>query len=743
MNQSKEDSEKPAAGMTRRKFIRTTAAGVAGLSLITIGGLTFRTLRRKPIPGPPEHVREVNSICGLCVNKCGFRARVEDGVIAKLDPNLLYPKSRGMLCAKGNAGIKVVYDPDRLKYPLIRDGERGSGKWRRAGWDEALDYIAQKLNDIREKHGPESVLFSSTEGFQEEFFISFAEAFGSPNMVRHPTLCLASVNNALYNTFGTTPTFDLKNARYVIIAGANRFESLLTPDSCDLIKNLATRKTHLIYLDPRYTKTASKATEYWPIRPGTDLAFILAMIHVIITEDLYEKDFVNTYCHGFEELKEHVLSWNYTPEWAVDECEIPAGDIRRIAREFASEAPRSVFYAGRRSSWYRNDTQMRRGISIVNALVGNWDKEGGMVPKRKLELGELLVFPPDEPGADRVDGLKKKYPLANQGDGVYSSLREAVLSGRPYPVKGWMIYKQDPIHAVSDSAKTIEMMKQMDLIVCIDIQPSDTAWLADVMLPEATYLERDDPLHGLPGIWPVIACRQKVIEPLFESKPNLWIMQQLAEKLDLAEYFDFTIEEILEEQVSPLPVSLEEVRRMGFYADDKGAVYGSTLNPDYRFRTKSGKIELYSMRYEENGYDPLPVYTPPNAIPPDRFRLVTGRNAYYTHASLQNNVWLHQLCPENRIWIHPRRARAMGIGDGDMVTIKSPVGKAHIKTFLTEGIREDSVFFVHGFGHTSRGLKTAYGIGASDQDLHMTGADEISGNMTFHETWVSIQKGAV
>jgi thiosulfate reductase/polysulfide reductase chain A len=668
---------------------------------------------------------------------------VDDGVIAKLDPNPLYPKSRGMLCAKGNAGIKVVYDPDRLKYPLIREGERGSGKWRRAGWDEALDYIAEKLTEIKEKYGPESVLFSSTEGFQEEFFISFAEAFGSPNMVRHPTLCLASVNNALFNTFGTTPAFDLKNARYVIIAGANRFESLLTPDSCDLIEGVATGKIHLIYLDPRYTKTASKAREYYAIRPGTDLAFILAMIHVLITEDLYDREFVETYCAGFEALKEHVLSHNYTPEWAAEECEIPAKDIRRIARDFASQAPRAVFYAGRRSSWYRNDTQMRRGIGIVNALVGNWDKEGGIVPKRKLEMGELLVFPPDEPEAERVDGLKKKYPLANQKDGVYSSLREAVLSGEPYPVKGWMIYKQDPLNGISESAKTIEMIKQMDLVVCIDIQPSDTAWMADVMLPEATYLERDDPLHGLPGIWPVIACRQKVIDPLFESKPNLWIMQQLAEKLDLGEYFDFTLEEMLEEQVDPLPVTLEEIRRLGFYADDRGAVYGKTLNPEYRFRTMSGKIELYATRYEEKGYDPLPVYSPPNAIAGDRFRLVTGRNAYYTHASLQNNIWLHQLCPENMIWIHPRRARSMGIGDGEMVTVKSPVGKVHLRTFLTEGIREDSVFFIHGFGHTSKGLKTAYGVGARDQDLHITSSDEISGNMAFHETWVSIQKGVV
>src|SRR5579864_9774849 len=229
-------------------------------------------------------------------------------------------------------------DPNRLKQPLIRSGARGEGKWRAASWDEAFDYTARKLSAIKEKYGPEGVLWSSTEAFAEIFFKNLGLAFGSPNIVRHPTLCLSSVNLAYSMTFGTVPSFDLLNANYVIMAGANRFEALITPDTMDLIDSTMNRKTRLICLDPRFTVTAAKADEWYPVKPGTDMAFVLAMLHVIVAEGRQDKEFVATYCQGFEQLAEHVKP--YTPEWAEKETEIPAGDIARIAREFSDAAPR-------------------------------------------------------------------------------------------------------------------------------------------------------------------------------------------------------------------------------------------------------------------------------------------------------------------------------------------------------------------------------------------------------------------
>jgi len=723
--------------MDRRKFLKVTAGGAAGAGVATSAFL-LTTAGEKPAPGVER--REVPTTCEMCVNKCSMIAVVENGVIKKLNPNPENPKSRGMLCARGNAGIQQVYDPSRLKRPLIRVGARGEGKWRPASWDEAFDFAAQKLSAVKEKYGPQGSLWSSTESFQESFFKSLGLAFGSPNVERHPTLCLASVNLAYSMTFGTMPSFDLQNAKYIIISGANRLESFITPDTMDLIQSATDRKARLIYLDPRFTVTASKADEWYPIKPGTDLAFILAMLHVIIGESRHDKEFVNTYTVGFDQLAEHVKA--FTPEWAELETEIPAKDIVRIAREFSDAAPRAVYYAGRRSSWYRDDFSMRRAQAILNAIVGSWDRQGGMVPNGKVELGELLFLPWDDPVAPRADEMDKNFPLAAKGDGAYLTLRENVLVGTPYPVKAWMVHKQDPMNMLPDQAKTIRMIEQMDFIGVIDIQMSDTAWYADVIFPESTFLERQDPVEVLPGIWPVVVMRQPVIQPLHDTKPTLEIVQGLAKRLHLSQYFDYTIEQWIHEQVKDLPVNLplEHLKQHGVYVPPGFPKYGSTLNPEHRFVTKSGKIELFSERLKDAGYDPLPVYQAPSQPPPGKLRLILGRRAYITQANSTNNPWLNSFQPENDLWLHPTAAANMGIQDGDKVEVSSSVGTVRLKSRVTQEIRPDCVFMLHGYGKRSKWQRLVYGVGAADAQILETAWDKVSGGAAFHETFVKVRK---
>ena len=607
--------------MNRRGFLKMATGGAVGAALLQTEACRVPLQQQKAAKDVVPRL-EIPTTCDMCVNKCSMIAIVEKGVLKKLNPNPENPKSKGMLCARGNAGIQQLYDTARIKHPMIRTGERGEGKWKVVGWDEALDFAAQKLSAIKEKYGPHGTLWSSSESFQEVFFRNLSQAFGSPNSVRHPTLCLASVNLAYSVTFGTVPSFDVQNARYIIMSGANRLESFITPDTMDLIDSTTERKARLIYLDPRFTKTAAKADEWYPIKPGTDLAFILAMLNVIISENRYNKEFVSTYCTGFEQLAEHVKQ--YTPDWAAEETQIPAKDIFRIAREFSDAAPRAIYYAGRRSSWSRDDFSMRRGQAILNAIVGNWDRQGGMVPNAKVELGELMFLPWDDPVAPRVDELDKNFPLAAKGDGVYLKLRENVLAGQPYPVKAWMIYKQDPMSAIPEQEKTLQMLRQMDFVGVIDIQMSDTAWYADVILPESTYLERLDPVEMLGGIRPVVLYRQPVVKPLHDTKPALEIVQGLAKRLNLSQYFDYTMEQWIAEQVKPLPMDLplDYMKKHGVYSPPQYPKYGSTLSPDHRFVTKSGKIELLSERLREAGYDPLPVYHQPSQVPEGKFRLV-------------------------------------------------------------------------------------------------------------------------
>jgi thiosulfate reductase/polysulfide reductase chain A len=716
--------------IARRKFVQIVGAGAAAAAEIGCGRRTEAVAQ----------TREVPTTCELCPNKCSVIAVVEDGVIRKLNPNPENPKSRGMLCARGNAGLLQVYDPARLKKPLIRAGARGEGKWREASWDEAFDYAASKLSAIKEKYGPQGTLWSSTEAFAEVFFKNLGLAFGSPNIVRHPTLCLASVNLAYSVTFGTVPSFDLLNANYVIMAGANRFESLITPDTMDLIDSAMNRKTRLICLDPRFTVTAAKADEWYPIKPGTDMALILAMLNVIIGEQRYDKDFVKTYCLGFDRLTEHVKQ--YTPEWAAKQTEIPAADIARIAREFSDAAPRALFYSGRRSSWYQNDFQMRRAQAILNAVVGNWDRMGGMVPNASVPLGEYLFLPWDDPQAPRVDELDTNFPLAAKGDGAYLKLRENVLAGKPYPVKGWMISKQDPMSALPEQGKTLRMLEQMDFVGVIDIQMSDTAWYADVVFPESTYLERLDPIEALPGIWPVAVLRQPVIKPLHDTKTCLEIAQGLAKRLGLSDYFDYTIEQWNDAIVKDLPLDkpLEYMRKHGVYAPPGGPKYGATLTPDHRFVTKSGKIEIFSDRLAEYGHDPLPVYQAPSEPPQGKFRLVIGRKAYYTHASTTTNPWLFDFAPHNRLWINPASARACGVADEDLVEVSSRAGAVRVRVKVSDEIRPDCVFMLHGFGKRSPWLKRVYNQGGSDAAILETAWDKVSGNAALHETFVKVRK---
>jgi len=723
--------------ITRRTFVSGAAAAAAAAAVAPHLGCANFLKKGRAVRGG---VREVATACEVCPNKCAVIAVVEDGVIRKLNPNPLSPKSQGMLCARGNAAVKAVYDPDRVKQPLIRAGRRGEGRWRAVSWDEAWDFSARKLAAIKDAHGPQGVMWSSTEGFQEEFFKNLGLAFGSPNILRHPTLCLASVNLAYSMTFGTVPSFDLRNANYVIISGANRFESIITPDTMDLVESTMNRKTRLVYLDPRFTVTASKADEWYPIKPGTDMAFILAMLHVIVGEGRYDKEFVSEFCYGFERLQSHVQ--RYTPEWAGAETEIPARNIVRIAREFSDAAPRAVYYAGRRSSWYSNDFQMRRAQAILNAVVGNWDREGGMVPNSKIALGELLYLPWDEPAAPRVDELETRFPLAAKGDGVFIQARENVLAGKPYPVKGWMVYKQDPMSALPDRGRTQAMLEQMDFVGVIDTQMSDTAWFADVVLPESTYLERLDPLHMLPGIWPVVTLRQQVIKPIHDTKPNLEIVQGLAKRLGLSDYFDYTIEQWVEAQANELPVPepLAYLKKHGVYAPPDAPFYGTTRKPGHRFLTKTGKIELYSDRLAEARHDPLPAYEPPVQPPPGAFRMILGRKATHTHANNTNNVWLHEFAPVNDLWIHPEPASRFGIATGDVVEVRSDAGVVTLKARVTQEIRPDCVFMLHGFGKKSRMQHLAYNVGACDADLLTSSMDRVSGNAAFHETFVRVRR---
>lgn len=723
--------------MSRRHFLGLGAAALGGLALSSI---PFSQVLAAPtgdshLP-PVKFDREVFTLCEQCVWRCGLRAKVLNGKVYKLDGNPNHPHSNGMLCPRGQAGIATLYDPDRLQFPMVRAGERGSGLWRRVSWDEALSYTAGKMQSIKEQFGAEAMIFSATHCLAQAQFENLLRAFGSPNYGTQRSLCFNAMIMAGLTTYGIQePDRDYNGAKYIIYAGRNLAESISNSETQDLIAAIA-RGVRVVLLDPRFTKTASKATEWLPIRPGTDLAFFLALLNVIIAEDLYNKDFCAKYTIGFDELAQAVK--DYTPEWAASKTEIPAATIRRIAREFASAAPHAFAHPNWRTSNFVNSFQAERAISILNAVVGNWGQPGGLQPsagENGVALGSVPQPSYPRVTALRLDGVPWKYPLVPMDIGVFQEIRDAVVAGKPYPAHGWFVYRQNPVASLPDRRKTLEAFSKLDLVVTVDTTMNDTAWFSDVVLPEASYLERYDPLSV---VGDAVFLRQPAVPPLAESKSGLWIFKELGTRLGLQDYFQYKDDEdYLRQVIQPLGISLEELKAKGYYRPPKGA----EANTDFKFDTPSGKIELSSSSLAKANFPAVPVWQEPPAPPADQFYLLTGKVAQHTQFGTQNNRLLHELFPKNTVWIHTQPASARGIKDGDWVFVESPVGKVKIQATVTEGIRPDCVFMTPGFGHLSKGNRTSYGQGASDSDLHVTYTDPASGGQALSQTFVKVYKG--
>jgi thiosulfate reductase / polysulfide reductase chain A len=773
--------------ISRRKFLGLSTGAIAGVMFAPqLNWITTAGAETKDYSILPEGTREyIASNCDMCVNKCGIIGEVINGKLHKLNPNPGHVKSRGMLCAKGNAGAALPYSPERLKKPLLRTGNRGEGKWKEISWDDAFKLIAKNLAELKEKYqNRSSVAFASTEGFQEEFYYYLVNSFGSLNTVRHSTLCLSSNIQGWSSVFGVFPDADLRNAEYIIMLGSDRAQALITPDSVDF-QRFKPKGQKLIVLDPRFTETSAKADRWYPVKPRTDQAFVLSLINVIISEDLYDHAFVETYTHGFEELKGLVS--DYTPEWAEAKCEIPAEDIRQIAREFAAHAPRSVIYPGRRSSFYPNEVYIRQTFAILAAICGCWDVKGGIVPKSSIKLSSPnITFPFFMQSKGRVDqgatNLVKdvipssvQCPMVGTGlpadscsflsekDGSWLSFREAVLQDNPYPVRGFFCFKQNPVQSVPNTQKTIKMLEKMEFICVIEQQMSDTAWYADLVLPHSTYLESWDPAHGLEGIEPIVAFRQPVIQPLFDTKtmfeisggiihemikiPSLWDDIDSADlesfKKDIVEgILDKPIHDYIKFQVSEYPGAYEALLKEGFFkpAGSKPR-YGSTRTPDFRFKTKTGKIELFNERYKDFGLFPFPKYCEPvGEARPGTYRFLVGRTAWNTHTSTQSNPYLWEIQKENTIWINTDEARKLGISQGDDVLVKSKISEQQIKAYVTEKIRPDCVFYVNGWGRRSPWMSRIYKTGASEADILEDVLDTISGSVCMHETFVTVKK---
>ena len=711
-------------GTSRREFIKISSVSAGSLAIVSPALGWMPGFFKNKEPGDDSKATRYPTYCEICFWKCaGWTYTNDEGKIWKIIGNEEDLLSNGRFCPRGTGGVGMYYDEDRLKTPLIRVNRRGKQEFRKATWDEAFEYIAEKMKKIAHKYGPESVaLFSHGSG--GKFLGHLLKAYGSDNITAPSyAQCRGPREVAFYTTFGhgmssPEPT-DIRDTSCLVLIGSHIGENMhngQVQEMSDAIDNKAT----IITVDPRFSTAASKSKYWLPIKPATDLALLLAWIHVIIYDNLYDPEYIKKYTYGFDELKNHVK--NMTPEWAYGITTIKPDLIRKTAHEMAEASPAVIVHPGRHVTWYGDDTQRLRAVAILNGLLGSWGKRGGFYIPDKIHVPE---FPsPKYPKLKRTwrDAYPDKYNLADST--IASGICDATIPTieRDFSFKGWIVNGTNLIETLPNRKNTLEAIESLELMVVIDTMPMEITGYADVILPECTYLERYDSIRATQHRFPQIALRMPAAEPRWDTKPDWWIAKQLGLKLGLDEYFQFEdIEEVLDWELKEMGSSLEEMQKIGVksFERESSDLYIAD-GEDYEFDTPTGKIELYSTLLAEEGFDPMPVYTAHPEPPSGFYRLIYGRAPMHTFSRTSNNPNLNDLMDENSVWINPKVATQWGIKNDQYIWLQNQdniISSFPVKARVTEKIRWDSVYIVHGFGHSNKRLTRAHGRGASDSQL--------------------------
>ena len=650
----------------------------------------------------------LKSVCRSCHGGCGTLLHVTDGRLTRVEGDRASPLNRGRLCPIGTSTLDLVYHPDRLHHPLRRTGARGEGKWQRISWDEALDEIATRLAAIKRDHGAEAIALGTGTGRHHIRWVSrFGHALGTPNWCEPGfAQCFHPRINTTILTFGDLPVNDFTGGtppQCILYWGHNPVNS--GPDGETRFNALEALASHpkVIVVDPRRTRLAKEADLWLQLRPGTDDALALAMLHTIITERLYDAPFVERWTHGFDALAERVRP--HSPEWAEPITWVPAAQIRAAARLYAQTRP-SMLEWGCAIEHTPNCVQTVRAISMLPALTGNVDVPGGWV----LGMHGLGRFPSlienlsPEASAKRLGADRFKL-LGGEGADLPAAhiptLLRAMREGVPYPVKAFLVFGNNTLTTYGNARQAREALLALDLLVVADLFMTPTAELADIVLPAASWPELDQ-LAGLPTVAANVVLAQQKAVRVGECKSDEEIFVELARKMNLPVGTE-SVDEVLASQLANgCGLTLAEIRDRGFYT----VPFRYRKHEDGGFRTPTGRIELYATRFAAMGYDPLPYYEEPPESPlatPDvarEFPLVLTSGAripFFFNSEHRQLANLRRAHPDPLVEIHPETAGRLGIVKGDWVWIETRRGRIRQKARITDEIDPRVVHVEHGW----------------------------------------------
>ncbi|MDJ0929094.1 MAG: molybdopterin-dependent oxidoreductase [Gammaproteobacteria bacterium] len=622
---------------------------------------------------------------------CGVYVEVTNGRVVKVSGDREHPISKGYCCKKGHAAVEMQYHPDRLKYPMRRVGERGDGKWERIGWDEALTYVAERLNAIKAESGAESVVFGHGTGRDfHRFVYRVSNLYGTPNVLTPGHMCYLP-RVAISKVLGMDiPMVDYDSRpKCVLNWGSNHLVS--NPDENKGINLAQTLRdgAKMIVVDPRRSRLAKRADHFLQIRPATDVALAMGMMRVIVKEDLYDHDFVDSYTTGFDEFCERLEK--FTPERVEEITWVPKEQMIEAARLYATTKPAALQW-GVGVEQNINCVDADRALIYLVALTGNLDAPGGNVifglppgmPRAEFSLFDRL---PDEQRAKMLGG--DRYKLGALINRITPHvIWDAIETGEPYPVRSLVVFASNTLTARENARRVYDALKRLDFFVTADIFPTPTTELADVVLPAATWFEHDN----IADYWKVhgyVFPRLAVVEPEGEALPDHIILNELGRKLGFEEEFWEDYEDSLDYILEETGFTWQQFKDMPYLRTE----------PEFRkyeregFNTRSGKLDFWIPQYAEWGYDPLPDFVEPPESPAREQEfveqypliLITGHRIFNFFGSEHRQTGaLRRTHPDPLIQIHPNAAGKYGIDDGDWVAVSTPRGRVKLRAEVTD-----------------------------------------------------------
>ena len=661
----------------------------------------------------------IKTDCIMCINSCGINAYVEDGKLVKVEGMPEHPISEGYICPRAKALPEYVYSSERVLHPM----RNVNGKWQKISWDKALDIIADKLKEIKEKYGARALaVYSGSIGTENIELAGFAQRFkgvyGTPNLLSVEGNCFRSRIMARQFTFGTQYIEEPWKARCAFIWGRN-MDNSAGPFAAKIYKALdAGTLKHLVIVDPKRTPMAERGIHI-RIRPGTDTALMLGMMNVIIGENLYDKDFVEKKTIGFEQLTEHVKQ--YPPEKVEKITWVPAEDIRKIARLFANNKPATLVAGTTPIDQHINGFQGNRAMAILQAITGNVDIPGAWATIPFPRLGDLRIPEISEPVGTDEHPLFRRFWGRTAPYGQEMLFPQAALADIPYPIKAMIVNGGNPAITLPDADLVRESMKSLEFMVVSDLFMTETAKLADIVLPACSFMEKNGVgyVYAVTTGLPYLMLRKKCVEPLGESWPDWKIWSEMGRRMGYDEFFPWNSdEEVVDFFLKPTGLTRQQLDT----EHPEGMFYIEESKKYQKFdtyRTPSTKIELYSETLRENGYDPIPCFVEPSQSPvssPELAKhypliLTTGaRILQYTHTQFRNLPSLAEQAPEPLAEINPATAKKYGLKDGDMMSIETTKGQIVMKLSTTELLSPGIVSVPHGWSEANANQLTSLDV---------------------------------